>query len=146
MARRWRPSASSPRALHQRCLDRGITFHLGADVTAIRTEGSGVAGVTLSTGERVDADVVVSDADSTHLYQHLIAHPGARTPLRRLRRATPSLAGFVPAARVAWPHAGLQHHNVLFPADYDAEFDAIFGSARVQWTTPPSTSAPPTIH
>lgn len=116
-------------ALHRRCVERGIAFHFGADVTTIRAEGSGVTGVTLATGEVLDADVVVSDVDATHLYQHLLDHPGTSTPLRRLRSATPSLAGFVLLLAVRGRTPGLQHHNVLFPADYDAEFDAIFGRA-----------------
>ena len=46
---------------------------------------------------------------------------------RRLARATPSLSGFVLLLAVRGRTPGLAHHNVLFPADYDAEFDAVFG-------------------
>jgi phytoene dehydrogenase-like protein len=48
-------------------------------------------------------------------------------PLRRLRRTVPSLSGFVLQLAVRGRTSGLRHHNVLFPADYDDEFDAIFG-------------------
>lgn len=47
--------------------------------------------------------------------------------MRRLRSATPSLSGFVLLLAVKGRTADLRHHNVWFPADYDAEFDAIFG-------------------
>jgi phytoene desaturase len=114
-------------ALHQRCLDRGITFRFGTDVTAVRTEGGRACGVDLADGGHIRADIVVSDADATSLYEHLVTDPSRRTPLKKLRKATPSLAGFVMLLAVQGRTPGLQHHNVLFPADYDAEFDAIFG-------------------
>ena len=47
--------------------------------------------------------------------------------LRSLRRSTPSLSGFVLLLAVRGRTPGLRHHNVWFPEDYDAEFDAIFG-------------------
>ncbi len=114
-------------ALHQRCVARGITFRFGADVAALRTTAAGVQGVTLTSGERVDADLVVSDADATHLYAALIDHPSAAGVLKRLRHATPSLSGFVLLLALRGRTPGLQHHNVLFPDNYDAEFDAVFG-------------------
>jgi phytoene desaturase len=114
-------------ALHQRCVDRGISFQFDADVMEVRTTAGRVAGVSLASGERLDADIVVSDADATSLYQHLLDGSAGAAPLRRLRKATPSLAGFVMLLAVRGHTPGLQHHNVLFPSDYNAEFDAIFG-------------------
>jgi phytoene desaturase len=114
-------------ALHHRCVARGITFRFGADVAALRSTRAGVQGVTLTSGEQIDADIVVSDADATHLYASLLDHPAAAGVLKRLRRATPSLSGFVLLLALRGRTPGLQHHNVLFPADYDAEFDGVFG-------------------
>ncbi len=48
---------------------------------------------------------------------------------RRLHRATPSLSGFVLLLALRGRTPGLAHHTVLFPDDYDAEFDAVFGRA-----------------
>ncbi len=114
-------------ALYQRCRDRGITFRFGADVARIHTDANRVSGVTLASGEPINADVVVSDADARHLYAELLDDKAASAPLRRLKRATPSLAGFVMLLAVRGRTPGLLHHNVLFPSDYDAEFDSIFG-------------------
>ncbi|MCZ3385596.1 MAG: phytoene desaturase, partial [Actinomycetia bacterium] len=116
-------------ALYQRCLARDITFRFDTDVARLDTDGGRVSGATLASGERVNADVVVSDADARHLYTDLLDDTRGRAPLRRLQKATPSLAGFVMLLAVRGRTPGLQHHNVLFPADYDAEFDAIFGRA-----------------
>ena len=120
----------------------GAMIRLGCRVTQVRVSGGRVAGVRLADGEQVAADVVVCNADATRLYRELLGGPESRPPLRRLARATPSLSGFVLLLGLSGPapdatagpgsvpgHAWA-HHTVLFPADYDAEFDSIFGRAR----------------
>ncbi|MEZ5115559.1 MAG: phytoene desaturase family protein [Candidatus Nanopelagicales bacterium] len=114
-------------ALARRLEERRVTVRFGADVARVETTADRVSGVALADGERIDADVVVADADATHLYADLVSDPRGREPLRRLRKATPSLSGFVLLLAVRGRTQGLRHHNVWFPADYDDEFDSIFG-------------------
>src|SRR5262249_34156286 len=104
-------------------IERGAVIRTGTPVAAIEADSGPVSGVRLSGGERVAADVVVANADATEVYGRLLPRPRLAG---RLRRA-PSLAGFVLLLGVRGRTPGLAHHNVLFPADYDAEFDAIFG-------------------
>ena len=113
-------------AVHRRCEELGVSVTFGADVVEVLTDGGRVSGVRLADGGRVPADVVVANADATHLYRDLVSDPRARGPLAALDRATPSLSGFVLLLALRGRTAGIQHHNVSFPADYDAEFDAIF--------------------
>jgi phytoene desaturase len=114
-------------ALHERTLERGVTYRMSTDVVEVVTDAARVTGVRLADGEVVPADVVVANADATHLYRDLVADPRGADPLRRLRKATPSLSGFVLLLAVRGRTPDLQHHNVWFADDYDAEFDAIFG-------------------
>jgi phytoene desaturase len=114
-------------ALHARTLERGVTYRMSTDVVEVLTDAARVTGVRLAGGEVVRADVVVANADATHLYRDLVTDPRGADALRRLRKATPSLSGFVLLLAVRGRTPGLQHHNVWFPADYDAEFDAIYG-------------------
>ena len=100
---------------------------MATDVEEVLTDASRVTGVRLADGERLDADVVVANADATPPLPRPAARPSGRRPLTRLRRATPSLSGFVLLLAVRGRTPGLLHHNVWFPRDYDAEFDAIFG-------------------
>ena len=65
------------------------------------------------------------------LYTRLVDDPRARSTAKELARNTPSLAGFVILLALKGRTPGLQHHNVWFPRDYDAEFDAIFSRAAV---------------
>jgi phytoene desaturase len=114
-------------ALHARTVERGVGYRFGADVAEVLTTSSGVTGLRLVDGEVLDADIVVANADAAHLYGDLVTDPRGADALQRLRRATPSLSGFVLLLAVRGRTDGLRHHNVWFPEDYDAEFDAIFG-------------------
>lgn len=114
-------------ALYDRTLERGVAYRFSTDVAEVLTTSAGVTGVRLADGEVLDADIVVANADATHLYRDLLRDPRGAEPLKRLRRTTPSLSGFVLLLAVKGRTPGLRHHNVWFTGDYDAEFDAIFG-------------------
>lgn len=113
-------------ALAERAVSLGAVLRLGADVAEVTTGPAGVDGVRLVDGEGIAADVVVANADAAHLYDDLLTDRRARGARRRLGRSTPSLSGFVLLLGVRGATPGLAHHTVLFPAAYDAEFDAIF--------------------
>ena len=118
----------------------------GCAVRRVLVEGGRAAGVELADGERLPADVVVSGADAAALY----GRPAARRTRapggvrRDLARATPSLSGFVLLLALRGRTPGLAHHTVLFPADYDAEFDAVFGTGRFRGA--PRPVADPTVY
>ncbi len=111
-------------AIHDRAVERGARFLLGERAWRVDVSDGRAQGVWLSDGSRLPADFVVAGIDAAHLYGSLVDAPRAA---RRLRRTTPSLSGFVLLLAVDGRTPGLAHHNVLFPADYDAEFDAVFG-------------------
>ncbi|MEU4564521.1 phytoene desaturase family protein [Actinoplanes sp. NPDC023936] len=110
-------------ALHARCIDLGVRVKLAEPVARIDAD-SAVRGVTLESGEFVRADAVVSNVDASVLYRDLLPSPGRLTGL-----TDRSLGGFVMLLGVRGQTPSLAHHTVFFPPDYDAEFDAIFGSA-----------------
>ena len=118
--------------LAERCAGLGASVRTGMPVASVDVADGRVAGVTTQGGEHLPAEVVVSGVDAQHLYGALLpagggARPAARA-LRRLRRATPSLSGFVVLLGVRGTTPELAHHTVLFPRRYDDEFDAVFGS------------------
>ena len=114
-------------ALFARCAALGVRFRFGTPVAEVVTEARGVAGLLLASGERVPADLAVSNVDAQHLYSELLTDRRARGPRSALGRTRPSLSGFVLLLALRGRTPGPRHHRVLFPVDYDAEFDAIFG-------------------
>jgi phytoene desaturase len=124
-------------ALRDRARAAGAEIRTSADVARIEVGGGRgsrrVTGVRLASGARLAADAAVANADAAHLYADLLDGQGqsaaVRKARRRLARTTPSLSGFVMLLGVRGRTEGLAHHTVLFPRDYDAEFDAIFGAS-----------------
>ncbi|WP_239372547.1 MULTISPECIES: NAD(P)/FAD-dependent oxidoreductase [unclassified Frankia] len=112
-------------AVAERAVCLGARLLLDQAVIAItRGAGGRAAGVQLADGGRIDADLVVSGVDAQTVYGMLAPHRRAE---RRLRRARASLAGFVLLLALRGRTPDLAHHTVLFPADNDDEFDAVFG-------------------
>lgn len=113
--------------LHQRCESLGVTMKYSQRVDEILIDRNCVSGVRLAGGEEIAADVVISNADAGQTYSQLI-----RTHSRRTRRVQkniaatqPSVAGFSILLGLR-PGLSLEHHTVLFPADYNDEFASIF--------------------
>jgi phytoene desaturase len=131
-------------AVHARALDRGAVVRTSTGVAAIETAGGKVSGVRLSDGSRLPADIVVSDVDARHLYADLVAPQANRRPLAQLDQVTPSLSGFVLLLALRGRSAHPAHHTVLFPADYDDEFDSVFGSGRHRGR--PRAAPDPTVY
>jgi phytoene desaturase len=118
-------------AVADRAAERGAAVRTGCAVERVLVEGGRAAGVVLTGGEVLRADVVVSGADAAGLYRDLLPpSPATRAVRRGLARSTPSLSGFVLLLALRGRTPGLAHHTVLFPEDYDAEFDAVFGTGR----------------
>ncbi|MGY1778813.1 phytoene desaturase family protein [Geodermatophilus sp. SYSU D01036] len=118
-------------AVAERAREHGADVRTGTPVRRVLRDGGRVAGVELAEGGEVTADVVVSGADATALYAGLLPPDRRTRAVRRgLTRATPSLSGFVLLLALRGRTPGLAHHTVAFPADYDAEFDAVFGTGR----------------
>ncbi|WP_422746940.1 phytoene desaturase family protein [Mycobacterium sp. WMMD1722] len=111
--------------LAQRCADLGVDIVTGAEVRAV-TLGAGRARGVVVGGAAIPADVVVCNADAATLYDGLLPAGAAPALRRRVRRTPRSMAGFVVLLGLSGRTPG-PAHRVFFPADYDAEFDAIFG-------------------
>jgi phytoene desaturase len=112
--------------LRSRAEELGALVRTGTRVCSIRAASGRVRGVRLADGTRVAADAVVSNVDALGVYRDLLPVP------RRARGlGGRSLGGFAILLGLRGRTPGLAHHTVWFPASYDAEFDAVFGSRLV---------------
>lgn len=107
----------------------GGTVHTGARIDTVATADNRVTGVTSADGTRYAADVVVGNIEPRVLYGRLLEHPNATKWRDFAERPEPSLSAFVLLLGLQGRTPDRSHHTVLFSADYDAEFDAIFGAS-----------------
>lgn len=106
---------------------QGGSIRLGAEVRRILVEEGRACGVELSGRERIDADLVVSNADAAWTYRHLLGSEWRRIWTdRKLERARYSMSLFVWyfGTSRTWP--GLAHHTILLGPRYRELLEDIF--------------------
>ncbi len=109
-------------ALEQLARKLGVEFRLNCTVQNIQTENAIVKAVQLEHGEILLCDAIVCNADAAHLYEDLLE----KNLDPRKQKLEPSISGFVMLLGVRGQTTGLEHHNIFFSADYQAEFKQIF--------------------
>ncbi len=98
-----------------------------APVREILTEGRRAVGVELESGERLMADVIVSNADSAATYRRLVpAHLRKRWTDRKLSRARYSMSLFVWYFGTDRQYPDVPHHMMLLGERYRELLDDIF--------------------
>ena len=109
---------------------KGAMLRYNADVREVHTNQTGVTGVTLTSGEHIPADFVVSAADAAALPSGALGADvqGAVPPIAPKDRSLSAMVWSVHARTRGFP---LQHHNVFFSQDYAREFRELFQESRV---------------
>jgi 1-hydroxycarotenoid 3,4-desaturase len=103
----------------------GVKSRYGVACSSIQTQQGQVSGVTLFSGEFIEADHVIFNGDVAALAGGLLGDmisPGFAPVLPQQR----SLSAFTLSMRVKTSGFPLVRHNVFFNQDYRAEFDDIF--------------------
>ena len=98
---------------------QGGTLRCNAEVAEIEVSGGRACGVRLASGERVAADIVVSNACSAWTYRHLL--PGAarhRWTDRRIERSRYSMSLFVWYFGTKLRYESVPHHTILLGPRY----------------------------
>ncbi|MBV9811427.1 MAG: phytoene desaturase [Acetobacteraceae bacterium] len=107
--------------------DTGGTIRTGADVAEILVTDRIATGVRLASGERLAAEVVVSNADSAWTYRHLLAPAHRRRWTdRRIARARYSMGLFVWYFGTDRRYDDVPHHTILLGPRYRALLYDIF--------------------
>jgi phytoene desaturase len=114
----------------------GATFRYNAGVKEIIIENSQARGVVLESGERIEADIVISNADYAHTELALLP--------QELREHSPSYyesRTWAPSALLMYMGvnkklSSLQHHSLIFSEDWKENFAQIFD--HPQWPSDPS--------
>ena len=134
-------------ALAEAVTRRGGEILLRSPVRRIRLESNRVCGVLLENGQRVDAPLVISNADATQTVEELVG-PEAFSPryLTRLRGMKPSVSAFVAylAARLPLSEETSCHETFLYASlDHeDAHRSSLAGSPNWLSVTIPTLADP----
>ena len=106
---------------------QGGVVRCGADVEEITLSGRRAAGVRLATGERIPADVVISNADAAWTYRHLVpAAARRRWTDRRIDRARFSSGLFIWYFGTRKQYPTVPHHSILLGPRYRGLLEDIF--------------------
>ncbi|MDJ0741241.1 MAG: phytoene desaturase [Gammaproteobacteria bacterium] len=106
---------------------QGGTLRCNAPVRRICVDDGRATGVELVSGERVDADVVVSNADAAATYRYLLPDVERRRwHERRLERVRYSMSLFVWYFGTDRQYPDVPHHMILLGPRYQALLDDIF--------------------
>ncbi len=106
---------------------RGVPLRCNAEVRRIEIENGRTTGVTLASGERIAADLVVSNADQAWTYRHLI-EPQHRKHWtdRRIDRGDYSMSLFVWYFGCDRTYPEVPHHTMLLGPRYKGLLQDIF--------------------
>lgn len=129
----WLPEGGMQRladALAALAEANGARFQYNTSISEITVDGSRATGVTLDTGERLDADTVLVNADATAVGSKLLGKRAARaaSPLPKNQRSLSALTWSLTATAKGFP---LARHSVFFSENYADEFKAIFDQGKV---------------
>lgn len=112
--------------------DCGGTIRLNTPVDSIDTKGAVVQGVHVENGDYLPCDLVVSNADISHTYAHLLRQEPALAKKRRSilkKRYSPSL--FVVYFGTNKSFDGILQHNVMFGPRYKELLKDIFDHGKL---------------
>ncbi len=111
---------------------QGNAVRLEADVAEILVDNGRASGVRLATGERIDAEIVVSNADAAWTYGKLLAK-GATTRWTqgKLRRARYSMGLLVWYFGTRKRYDGVAHHTILLGPRYKELLTDIFDRKKL---------------
>jgi phytoene desaturase len=111
---------------------QGNEILYNSEVTQIVVEGRRARGVRLASGACIDADLVVSNADSAWTYRHLLSETPRRWWTdRRVAKANYSMGLFVWYFGTNRAYPEVPHHSILVGPRYEALLTDIFAHKRL---------------
>lgn len=111
---------------------QGNTIRCNAPVKQIRVENGRAVGVELESGITLDADVVVSNADSAATYRYLVPEADSkRWNARKLAKSRYSMSLFVWYFGTDRRYEDVPHHMILLGPRYKALLEDIFDSKHL---------------
>jgi phytoene desaturase len=114
-------------ALEQLMARQGIAIKLNTTVKSLNVAGTSVHGVTLDTGEIINADIVISDADPSYLYRHMVDQDKQPYTTRfKAKKSKFSMGLYVLFFGTTQQYPHVAHHTIWLGARYKELLQDIF--------------------
>jgi phytoene desaturase len=111
---------------------QGVKFQFDAEVNSIEVIDGSATGVTLHNGQKIAANIVVSNADAAWTYKHLLpAESRGRWTDKRLQRTKFSNGLFVWYFGTNRKYDDIAHHSIVLGPRYRKLLDEIFGGKNL---------------
>jgi phytoene desaturase len=120
----------------------GCQFLFNAAVKRIDVEDARAKGVTLEDGRRIEADVIVANADLPYVYLSLLPDSGLAARMKKKRYSCSTVSFFWGIDKV---YAQLAPHNLFLSDDYKGNFDSIIKGLTIAETPSIYVHAPTRI-
>lgn len=110
----------------------GGKLALNSEVSEIVVDNGAVSGVRLENGEVYEADIVVSNADSTYTYRYML-DPSVRKKYtnKKIESMKFSMSLFVAFFGTNKKYPDLEHHSILLGPRYKGLLDDIFNRKKL---------------
>ncbi len=107
--------------------EQGITVRLDTTVESIEVTGDDISAVVTATGERIEADHLVSNTDPVHLYEKLLPKSASKRSAKfKARHSKQSMGLFVLYFGTRRQYPGVAHHTIWLGPRYRELLDDIF--------------------
>ncbi|MEM1441927.1 MAG: phytoene desaturase family protein, partial [Verrucomicrobiota bacterium] len=112
------------RGLDKLASDIGISIRFDSEVGTINQSGKDVTGVTLKSGETIEADYVVCNMEVIPAYKKLLSEPPEF--MKKLEKFKPACSGLVIHLGTDRIYDQLAHHNFFYSKNQNKHFDTVF--------------------
>ena len=106
--------------------EEGIDIRLNTTVKRITLEGRRVTGVELEDGNKLEAPIVVSNADPLHLYKNMLPDDVQSTSIKLKRKSRVSMGLYVLYFGTKKTYPDVAHHTIWFGPRYREHLADIF--------------------
>ena len=105
-------------ALGKLMAEEGVAVRLNITAKTILMDGRRAMGALLDTGETINADIVVSNADPMHMYRGMVPEPAMSAPLKLKRNSRLSMGLYVLYFGTRRQYPGVAHHTIWLGPRY----------------------------
>lgn len=115
---------------------RGVSVFYNSPVKRIRVHNGLARGVILEDGTRITADIVISNADVAHTELSLLPTQSRTHSRHYFKKKITGPSALIIYLGVSKRYRNLQHHNLIFSQNWDANFKALLD--KKSWPSDPS--------